>query len=119
MSGFRRRRHRLAKEEIHPGDYLICYLTGLSRFIGVLEVKSEAYEDDTPIWEDAVFPIRFVAPKLKQGFLREFLRLSYLLFLRLDLPLGNIEKEQRGRNIAYVAISALQLRAFAPKIPYS
>jgi len=26
---------------IHPGDYLICYLTGVSRLIGVLEVKSE------------------------------------------------------------------------------
>jgi hypothetical protein len=59
VSGFRRRRRRIAKEEIQPGDYLICYLTGLSRFIGVLEVKSKAYEDDTPIWEDAVFPIRF------------------------------------------------------------
>jgi len=29
------------------------------RFIGVLEVKSECYEDDTPIWDDSVFPIRF------------------------------------------------------------
>jgi len=58
VSGFRNRRRRLAKE-IHPGDYLLCYLTGLSRFIGVLEVKSESYEDNTRIWEDADFPIRF------------------------------------------------------------
>jgi hypothetical protein len=58
VSGFRRTRHRRAKD-IRPGDYLICYLTGLSRFVGVLEVKSECYEDDTPIYEDAVFPIRF------------------------------------------------------------
>jgi len=58
VSGFRRRRRRLAKD-IHPGDYLLCYLTGIMRFIGVLEVKSECYEDDTPIWDDSVFPIRF------------------------------------------------------------
>lgn len=57
-SGFRRRRRRLAKK-IHPGDYLICYLTGLSRFVGVLEVKSHSFEDNTQIWEGAVFPIRF------------------------------------------------------------
>lgn len=58
ISGFRRRRRRLARK-IKPGDYLICYLTGVSRFLGVLEVKSESYEDDTPIWADAVFSIRF------------------------------------------------------------
>lgn len=58
VSGFRKTRHRRAKS-IKPGDCLICYLTGLSRFIGVLEVKSEYYEDDEQIWEDALFPIRF------------------------------------------------------------
>jgi hypothetical protein len=58
VSGFRRTRRRRA-QDIKPGDYLVCYLTGLSRFIGILEVKSACYEDDTPIWEDAVFPIRF------------------------------------------------------------
>jgi len=58
VSGFRPTRRRRA-QDIKPGDYLLCYLTGLSRFIGVLEVKSACYEDDTPIFEDAVFPIRF------------------------------------------------------------
>jgi len=58
VSGFRYRRRRIAKS-IKPGDYLICYLTGLSRFIGVLEVQTECYEDDTPIWQDSTFPIRF------------------------------------------------------------
>jgi hypothetical protein len=58
VSGFRRRRYKLVKQ-IHIGDYLLCYLTGLSRFIGVLEVKSECFEDDAPIWKDAEFPLRF------------------------------------------------------------
>jgi len=59
VSGFKQRRGNIAKK-IHPGDYLICYLTGLSRFIGVLEVLSESYYDDkTKIWEDHPFPVRF------------------------------------------------------------
>ena len=58
ISGFRASRKRLA-ERISSGDYLLCYLTGISRFIGILEVKSKCYEDATPIWRDERFPIRF------------------------------------------------------------
>ena len=58
VSGFRERRRKTAAG-IHPGDYLICYLTGVSRLIGVLEVKSELYFDKTPIWEGEDFPCRF------------------------------------------------------------
>jgi predicted RNA-binding protein len=59
VSGFKERRRNIAKR-IHPGDYLICYLTGLSRFIGVLEVLSESYFDtETRIWDDQFFPVRF------------------------------------------------------------
>jgi len=58
VSGFRKRKHNLAKK-IQIGDYLICYLTGISRLVGVLEVKSKCYIDETPIWSDQAFPVRF------------------------------------------------------------
>ena len=58
ISGFRASRKRLA-ERITPGDYLLCYLTGISRFVGILEVKSKCYTDTTPVWLDEIFPIRF------------------------------------------------------------
>ena len=58
VSGFRKRREKMAKQ-IKPGDYLIAYLTGISRFIGVLEVKSDCYMDDTEIWKGDSFPCRF------------------------------------------------------------
>jgi predicted RNA-binding protein len=59
VSGFREHRRSVANR-IHQGDYLICYLTGLGRFVGVLEVLSEAYFDDnTRIWGSEVFPVRF------------------------------------------------------------
>jgi len=58
ISGFRERRRAMAKQ-IQPGDYLLCYMTGISRFIGVLEVKSTWFEDHTKIWSSEDFPIRF------------------------------------------------------------
>lgn len=57
VSGFKETRKRLV-EKIQIGDYLICYITGISRFIGILEVKSKLFYDMSPIWEDDVFPYR-------------------------------------------------------------
>jgi predicted RNA-binding protein len=57
VSGFRENRSK-AVQKIKPGDYLLCYLTGVSRFIGVLEVTSESFMDTTAIWGEAAFPCR-------------------------------------------------------------
>jgi predicted RNA-binding protein len=60
VSGFRYRQ-RNAAAKVQPGDRLICYMTKLSRWIGVLEVLSPAYEDSTPLFyeENDPFIIRF------------------------------------------------------------
>jgi predicted RNA-binding protein len=58
VSGFRENRRKTASR-VRPGDYFICYLTGISRFVGVLEVQSDCYRDETPIWKRETFPIRF------------------------------------------------------------
>ena len=50
ISGFRETRRKMV-QRIKPGDYLLCYLTGVSRFIGVLEVTSGIIDDNTPICE--------------------------------------------------------------------
>ncbi len=57
VSGFREKRWRTV-QKIQRGDIFICYLTGLSRFIGLLEVTGDPYFDNTPIWGEAVFPSR-------------------------------------------------------------
>ena len=49
ISGFRDRQKSIAAG-IRPGDKLICYVTKLSRWIGVLEITSEYFIDDTPIF---------------------------------------------------------------------
>lgn len=43
---------------IKQGDYLLAYMTHLSRWFAVLEVDSDPYEDLTQIWKQALFPCR-------------------------------------------------------------
>ena len=56
ISGFS---HRMRKtvQKIQPGDILLCYLTGVMRWVGALEVVGQT-DDKTPIWKDAEFPAR-------------------------------------------------------------
>jgi predicted RNA-binding protein len=59
ISGFRLR-HQNAANRIHAGDRLVCYMTKLSRWVGVLEVTSDWYQDDAPLYsENDPFVIRF------------------------------------------------------------
>lgn len=57
VMGFPETRQNTVKR-IKPGDYLLGYLTGVSRWIAVLEVTSEPYQDITPVWKQATFPCR-------------------------------------------------------------
>jgi predicted RNA-binding protein len=57
ISGFRESRWNTV-QKIKPGDYFLCYLTGISRFIGILEVTDNPYKDKSPIWKDEDFPCR-------------------------------------------------------------
>jgi hypothetical protein len=57
VSGFRQSRWS-AVQKIRAGDCLLCYLTGVSRFIGVLEVVGAPFKDSSEIWKDEDFPCR-------------------------------------------------------------
>jgi hypothetical protein len=57
VSGFREGRWTVL-QKVKPGDYFLCYLTGVSRFIGILEVISTPFQDNTPIWGRYPFPCR-------------------------------------------------------------
>lgn len=65
ISGFRPRQRKAAFERVRPGDQFLCYIVKLSRWAGVLEVTSTAFEDDTPIFAESndPFPIRFRVKK--------------------------------------------------------
>jgi len=57
VSGFRESRWS-ALQKVKVGDYFLCYLTGVSRWVGLLEVTSEAFRDTAPVWKDESFPCR-------------------------------------------------------------
>lgn len=57
VMGFPETRQDIVRR-IKPGDYLLGYLTGVSRWIAVLEVTSEPYDDLSKIWKQALFPCR-------------------------------------------------------------
>lgn len=57
ISGFRIRM-RNAATKVQSGDILFCYLTGVMRWVGALEVV-RATDDQTKIWSDEEFPVRF------------------------------------------------------------
>jgi hypothetical protein len=44
--------HASHAEKLRPGDKLICYLTELSRWIGILEVQGGIFRDDTPRFQE-------------------------------------------------------------------
>ncbi|MBC8538788.1 EVE domain-containing protein [Christensenellaceae bacterium NSJ-63] len=60
ISGFRNRQKGTAAS-VKIGDKLICYMTKLSRWVGILEVTSEFFVDNTPIFVPAKdpFEVRF------------------------------------------------------------
>jgi len=79
VSGFRLRQKNIAKQ-IKPGDKLICYVTRLSRWVGVLEVTSKTFDDDRPIFLESNDPfiVRF--------------KVKPIIWLSLDIALPIKEK---------------------------
>jgi len=56
VSGFRHRMRRTVAK-IQPGDVLLCYMTGVMRWVGALEVVGPS-DDEQKIWSVADFPAR-------------------------------------------------------------
>ncbi len=57
ITGFSEHRKGIANR-IEPGDIFLCYLTGVMRWVGALEVIGPT-RDSSPIWKDANYPVRF------------------------------------------------------------
>ena len=57
VSGFSEHRRSLAGQ-IKPGDVLLCYMTGVQRWVGALKVIGPS-NDKRPIYTDSEFPVRF------------------------------------------------------------
>lgn len=62
VSGFRNRMRR-SVAKIQPGDVLLCYMTGVMRWVGALEVVGPS-DDKRDIWSVAEFPERVTVKPL-------------------------------------------------------
>jgi hypothetical protein len=49
LLGLKSTRHNVARS-LRKGDRIACYETGVKRFIAVLRVDGECFEDHSPIW---------------------------------------------------------------------
>jgi len=58
LSGFRERNWARASK-IKPGDIFLCYLVGVSRWVGLLEIQSERFRDESRVYAEELFPVRF------------------------------------------------------------
>jgi hypothetical protein len=57
VAGFGEKRWK-SVQKIQFGDYLLCYLMRVSRFVGLLEVTGEPFFDEEMIWSSRLFPSR-------------------------------------------------------------
>jgi hypothetical protein len=63
VSGFRIKQAKTAKQ-MKKGDIFLCYLTGVMRWVGALEVLGTS-SDTRKIWQEQDFPVRFeVKPRI-------------------------------------------------------
>ncbi|MBZ0273985.1 hypothetical protein K8I61_18245 [bacterium] len=62
VSGFRESQ-KAAIKKIQPGDIFLCYLTGVQRWVGALEVLGVSKSRET-IWSENDFPVRFAVKPL-------------------------------------------------------
>src|SRR2546430_4429034 len=69
-------------QRIRPGDRLVCYLTELSRWIGILEVLEGPYVDRTPIFQpvDDPYIIRFKVDRKSTRLNSSHSQISYAVF---------------------------------------
>jgi len=58
VSGFRQHNWKRARN-IKSGDVFLCYMVGVKRWVGLFEVTGERFKDDSLIYKEEVFPVRF------------------------------------------------------------
>ena len=58
VSGFREH-HWSRARRLKAGDVFLCYLVGVKRWVGLLEIESERFRDESPIYAEEIFPVRF------------------------------------------------------------
>lgn len=100
ISGFREKRWSIT-QKIKPGDLLICYITEISRFAGILMVISKPYKDEKKakeIWKEAFFPcLMNVKPVITLDFLHSIPAKEIIPKLTIAKKWGGIRRGSPNR----------------------
>ena len=100
LSGFRENRWGLVKK-IEPGDLLICYITRISRFSGILKVVSKPYKDEKKakkVWKGDSFPcVMDVEPVITLDFLHSVPASEVISKLTIAAKWGGIVRGSPNR----------------------
>ena len=106
ITGFSKAHLSRAKNLVKPTDKFICYVVGLSRWCGVLEVLDGPFEDETPIFQERNDPwvIRFRVKPLVQ------LNFEQSIPIRTDFIWNNLQrtKEIEQNSIGWGVKAGLQ-----------
>ena len=96
---------RSAAAKVRPGDRLLCYMTRLSRWVGVLEVVEGPFDDPTPLFhvDDDPYTLRFRVRPVIWLPLQETVpihddRMWKQLSFTRDLPAGSVAWTGRVRG---------------------
>jgi hypothetical protein len=74
---------------LKPGDLILCYLTKVSNFVGVMEVSGQSFVDSKRVWSDGVFPVRLPVRILQELSLMQAVPIHSLRGKLSFLPRGN------------------------------
>ena len=100
LSGFRVNRWGIV-QKIEPGDLLICYITRISRFSGILKVVSKPYKDEKKarkIWKGDNFPcVMDVEPIITLDFLHSVPATEVISKLTIAAKWGGIVRGSPNR----------------------
>lgn len=120
VSGFRQSRWKNVNR-MAVGDWLLCYVTGISRWIGILEVTGEPFLGEDKIWGEDVFParvrVKVVAQLLPEHAVPAILLRDKMSYFRPEAPVGWTghfrgspvhEKPEDGELIADTILEAVK-----------
>lgn len=100
LSGFRESRWGVVSK-IEPGDLLVCYITKISRFSGILEVISKPYQDAEKardVWKGDFFPcVMDVKPVITLDFLHSVPTIEVIPKLTIAAKWGGIVRGSPNR----------------------
>jgi len=94
-TGFRESIWNRAKA-IKRGDIFLCYMVGVKRWVGLLEVTGDRYRDKSNIFLEEVFPVRFPVKQIAMLTPEQGVQMDSLAGRLTFFPIGGTSRQWSG-----------------------